>query len=87
MKNKTNRNGGTSNSDNQERRLFNSNDVAFTSIAAENNFSKDIWILDSGASCHYCQSLEGLTDVKDIDESIKIGNGGSMQACKIGNLN
>jgi hypothetical protein len=46
-----------------------------------------MWILDSGASCHYCQSLEGLTDVKVINESIKIGNSGAMQACKIGNLN
>jgi hypothetical protein len=31
--------------------------------------------------------MEGLTDVKDIDKSIKIGNGGAMRACKIGNLN
>jgi hypothetical protein len=31
--------------------------------------------------------MEGLTDVKDINESIKIGNGGAMRACKIGNLN
>jgi hypothetical protein len=31
--------------------------------------------------------MEGLTDVKDINESIKIGNAGAMRACKIGNLN
>jgi hypothetical protein len=31
--------------------------------------------------------MEGLTDVKDINESIKIGNGGAMRVCKIGNLN
>jgi hypothetical protein len=31
--------------------------------------------------------MEGLTDVKDINESIKIGNGGAMRACMIGNLN
>jgi hypothetical protein len=30
--------------------------------------------------------VEGLTDVKEIDESIKIGNGDSMKATKIGNL-
>jgi hypothetical protein len=30
--------------------------------------------------------VEGLTDVKEIDESIKIGNGDSMRATKIGNL-
>jgi hypothetical protein len=45
-----------------------------------------MWILDSGASCHYCQSAEGLTDIKEIDESIKIGNGNSMKSTKIGNL-
>ena len=86
LKNKNNRNSGTTN-DNQDRRGFNSNNVAFTSIATENNSSNDMWILDSGASCHYCQSLEGLTDVKERDELIKIGNGGAMRACKTGNLN
>jgi hypothetical protein len=45
-----------------------------------------MWILDSGASCHYCQSAEGLTEIKEIDESIKIGNGDSMKSTKIGNL-
>jgi Reverse transcriptase (RNA-dependent DNA polymerase)/gag-polypeptide of LTR copia-type/Zinc knuckle len=87
LKNRSNHNSGTSSNDNQERRVFNSDDVALTSIATDNNFSNDTWIFDSGASCHYCQSMEGLTDVKDIDELIKIGNGGAMRACKTGNLN
>jgi hypothetical protein len=52
----------------------------------KNNFANDMRILDSGASCHYCQSAEGLMDVKEIDESIKIGNGDSMKTTKIGNL-
>jgi hypothetical protein len=52
----------------------------------KNNFSSDMWILDSGTSCHYYQSAEGLMDVKEIDESIKIGNGNSMKSTKIGNL-
>jgi hypothetical protein len=84
---KHNRNSGTSTHDNQERQVLNSNDVAFTSFETKNDISSDVWILDSGASCYYCQSMEGLTDVKDIDESIKIGNGDAMRACKIGNLN
>jgi hypothetical protein len=29
--------------------------------------------------------VEGLTDIKEIDESIKIGNSDSMKANKIGN--
>jgi hypothetical protein len=52
-------------------------------MAMKNNFSSDIWILDSGASCHYYQSAEGLTDVKEIDELIKIGNGNSMKSTKL----
>jgi hypothetical protein len=56
-------------------------------MAMKNNFSSDMWILDSGASCHYYPSAEGLPDVKEIDESIKIGNGNSMKSTKIGNLN
>jgi hypothetical protein len=52
----------------------------------KNNFSGDMWILDSGASCYYCQSTEGVTDIKEINESIKIGNGDSMKSTKIGDL-
>jgi hypothetical protein len=86
LKNRSNHKSSTSSNDNQERTVFNSDDVVFTSIGTENNFSNDMWIFDSGARCHYFQSMEGLTDVKDIDETIKIGNSGAMQACKTGNL-
>jgi hypothetical protein len=86
LKNKSNRNSGTSNNDGQGHRIFNSNDVAFTTIAMKINFANELWILDSGASCYYCRSVEGLTDLEEIDESIKIGNGDSMKATKIGNL-
>jgi hypothetical protein len=51
LKNKSNRNSGTSNNGGQGERIFNSNDVAFTTIAMKNNFANDLWILDSGASC------------------------------------
>jgi hypothetical protein len=44
-----------------------------------------MWIFDSGASCHYYQSAEGLTDVTEINESIKIENGDSMKSTKIRN--
>jgi hypothetical protein len=30
--------------------------------------------------------MVGLTEVKDIDKIIKIGNGGTMQSCMTGNL-
>ena len=71
----------------QHTRVFNSNNVVFTSFAAENNSSNDMCIFDSGSSCHYCQSLEGLTDGKGIGELIKIGDGRAMRACKTGNMN
>jgi hypothetical protein len=86
LKNKLNRNSGASNNGGQGERIFNSNDVAFTKIIMKNNFANDLWILDSGGSCHYCRSVEGLTGVKEIDESIKIGNGDLMKETKIGNL-
>jgi hypothetical protein len=86
LKNKSNRNSGKSNNNGQGHRIFNPNDVAITTIAMKNNSANDLWILDSGASCHYCRFVGGLTDVKEIDESIKIGNGDSMKATKIGNL-
>jgi hypothetical protein len=86
LKNKSNRNSGTSNNGGQGERIFDSNDVLFTTITMKNNFANDLWILDSGASCHYCQSVEGLTDIKEINEAIKIGNGDLMKATKIGNL-
>jgi hypothetical protein len=86
LSNKSNRDSGTSNNDGQGHKIFNSNDVAFTTIAMKNNFSSEMWIFDSGASCHYCRSAEELTDIKEIIESIKIGNGNSMKSTQIGNL-
>jgi hypothetical protein len=86
LKNKSNRDSGISNNDGQGHRIFNSNDFAFPTIAVKNNFSSDMWILDNGASCHYCQSAEGLTYIKEINESTKIGNDDSMKSTKIGNL-
>jgi hypothetical protein len=44
-----------------------------------------MWILDGGTSCHYCQSVEVLTNIKEIDEVIKIENGDSMKTTKIEN--
>ena len=41
------------------------------------------WIADSGASCHMTNSDEDLSDVKMIDDFVKIGNGKEMRATKI----
>jgi hypothetical protein len=66
LKNNSNRNSGTSHDDGQGERIFNYNDVEFTTVAMKNNFANELWFLDSGASCHYFRSVEGLTDVKEI---------------------
>ena len=48
---------------------------------------KNIFIADSGASCHMTGSLEGLTDIQEINEKITVGNGEVIKATKIGTLN
>jgi hypothetical protein len=40
----------------------------------------------SGACGHYCISDKGLFDVKEINESIKVGNGDTMMETKVGCL-
>jgi hypothetical protein len=46
--------------------------------------SENIYIGDSGASCHMVHSDEGMGDVKSIKEKITIGNGQYIKALKIG---
>ena len=60
-------------------------DVVLISLASS-NFSAHTWVGDSGASGHYCNSLEGMFDITSIDEEIKVGNGKTMKATKIGKL-
>ena len=47
-------------------------------------YSENIYIGDSGASCHMVHSDEGMYDVKTIKERITIGNGNYIEAFKIG---
>jgi hypothetical protein len=60
-------------------------DVVLMTLA-DSAFSAHTWIGDSGASGHYCNSLEGMFDIASIDEDIKVGNGKSMKATKVGKL-
>ena len=41
----------------------------------ESKINDNIWIADSGASCHMTNSLEGMTDLKTDYSKIKIGSG------------
>jgi len=49
-----------------------------------NNFGKNAWIADSGASCHMCNDLLIMSSVRDTDQKISIGDGSKMQATKKG---
>jgi hypothetical protein len=44
----------------------------------------NLWLAYSGASCHMTFSKEGMYDCKEVRVPIKIGNGKSMVATKIG---
>ena len=62
-------------------------------IPSEFAFSKidhggeNIFIADSGASCHMTSSLSGMTDIVDINEKITVGNGQVIRATKMGTMN
>jgi hypothetical protein len=79
-------NNASSNNGNSDRPNFGSQDVVFTATASEERIRGDIWICDSGASGHYCMSIEGMFDIQDIDEKITVGNGNKMVATKVGSL-
>ena len=72
---------------NSNRQNYKSQDVVFTAASKNGKLSDDIWICDSGACGHWdCKSIEGMFDVKDIEEKITVGNGDSMMATKVGSL-
>ena len=61
-------------------------DVVLNTMTDYDENDQNIWIGDSGASCHYCNSEEGLYDYTTISEEITVGNGNKMIAKKVGNL-
>jgi gag-polypeptide of LTR copia-type len=79
-------NNPSNNSGNGNRQNYESQDVVFTATSQNGTLSNDIWICDSGACGHYCKSIEGMFNLKDIAETITVGNGSSMMATKVGSL-
>jgi hypothetical protein len=49
-------------------------------------FWDNIGIGDSGASYIHCNSDKGLFAIKEVSESITVGNGETMESTNIGNL-
>jgi hypothetical protein len=56
-------------------------DIGLDAIKLHASF-KNIWIGDSEASCHYCNSDEGLFDQVTISRMIAVGSGSTMKAEK-----
>ena len=44
----------------------------------------NIWIGDTGASCHMTNSLEGLSSMTDTKQSVTMGDGKSISTAQIG---
>jgi gag-polypeptide of LTR copia-type len=61
-------------------------DVVLTTMTANDGIDSKIWIGDSGSSCHYCNSEEGLYNYTTISEEITVGNSNKMLAKKVGSL-
>jgi hypothetical protein len=63
-------------------------DKAELVLMAKDNKTMDenIWIGDTGATCHMTNDCKGMTDVKEIKTSIVIGNGKELTATKVGTL-
>jgi hypothetical protein len=79
-------NNASLNNGHADRPNFDSQDVVFAATSSEERISEDIWICDSGASGHYSMSIDGMFNVKDIDEKVTVGNGEKMVATKVGSL-
>jgi hypothetical protein len=46
--------------------------------------NKNLWIGDSGASCHMTCSLDGMVNIRDINSPVQVGSGESLECMKIG---
>jgi gag-polypeptide of LTR copia-type len=78
-----NNSGGTKNGQNG---VGDTADVVLSSMTKIEDFDNDIWIGDSGASCHYCNNDAALYDYTTICEAITVGSGHVMTATKMGKL-
>jgi hypothetical protein len=58
--------------------------VVLSATTKNGTLSDDIWICDCIACGHYCKSIEGIYNVKDIEVMITIGNVDNMMAAKAG---
>ncbi len=63
----------------------NMDNVVFMAVEGHRKkLTEDTWIADSGATCHITNSMEGMFDIEDVRESIKIGTSEETYATKCG---
>ncbi len=62
----------------------NTDNVVFMAVEDHRKMTNNIWVADSGATCHIMDSSEGLFDTESIWESIKIGTSKETYATKCG---
>jgi hypothetical protein len=61
-------------------------DVVLNTMTANDGIVSKNWIGNSGSSCHYCNSEEGIYNCTTILEEITVGNCNKMMAKKVGSL-
>jgi hypothetical protein len=71
---------------NRDREIYESIDVVIAGTTNYEKFTEDIWIYDSGAFGHYCNSSKGLFNVEEIKKSITVSQGKSTMATKVKSL-
>jgi hypothetical protein len=59
-------------------------DTTLLSKSINEKSTRNIWLGDSGASCHMSKSDDGYINHKDISSYIQLGNGEKLKATKIG---
>jgi hypothetical protein len=72
--------------DNRDREKYDSQVVEYAATSKNEKLMEDIWIFETGACEHYCNSSKGMCNVEKIKESIMVTNGKSMMATKVRSL-
>ena len=55
-------------------------------IGSEGEAQDNLWICDTGVTCHMIGKDMGLINVKTVDHQITVGDGRSLKSIKMGNL-
>ena len=62
------------------------NDRENMAVEVDSGFTPSTWLADSGASTHMTNSDEVMFYAKEINEQIRVGNGKSLEALKLGKV-